>query len=84
MQLIAAASFITSRCEHGKQRKAAVLVAVLAQESVVFRTSERERPKRPKTKATRRQLRVRGHVIHQAKVGLSDGDSKKIRGFHQL
>jgi hypothetical protein len=55
MQLIPAASFITSRCEHGKQRKPAVLVAVLAEESVVLRTSERERPERPKTKATRRR-----------------------------
>ena len=78
MQLIAAASLITSRCEHGKQRKPAVLVAVLAEESVVLRTSERERPERPKTKATRRRLRVRGHVIHPAKVGRIEEDGKKI------
>lgn len=81
MQLIAAASLITSRCEHGQQSKPAVLVAVLAQDSVVVRTGERERPESPKTKATRRQKRIRRHVIHQAKVDGIEEDSKKIPGF---
>jgi len=48
-QLITAAALFASGGEDGEQRQPAVLVSMLAEESVVFPASECERPKRPKT-----------------------------------
>jgi hypothetical protein len=65
-QLITAAALLASRGKHSEQRQSAVLVSVLAEESVVRRASECERPERPKTIAS-----------HEANLGREQQVSKE-------
>ena len=48
-QLITAASVLASRGQHSEQCQSAVLVSGFAEESVVLRAGECERPECPKT-----------------------------------
>jgi hypothetical protein len=60
-----------------------MLVSVLAEEGVVPRASECERPERPKTIAVRR-VRLRGRVSHNANLEREERDGKKPMSLRQV
>jgi hypothetical protein len=67
--------FASSR-KYSEQGEPAALVSVLAEDRVVSRASERERPECPKTIATGR-VRLRGRFSQEANLGHAQRDSKK-------
>jgi hypothetical protein len=75
-QLIAAAALIAGSRKHSEQRQSVTLMSVLAEESVIPRASECQRPERPKT-ITMRRVRIRGRVSHEANLGRDHQDGKK-------